>query len=70
YFQWVDTILGVENTACCAAFSYAGKLTEAVLLGAVANRFPGKKLEWNSKAMKFTNMPQANKLVARKYRSF
>jgi hypothetical protein len=31
-----------------AAFDYSGPLTEAVLLGPVATRFPQTKLEWNS----------------------
>ena len=70
YLQWVDTIVGTENAACSAPFSYGGKLTETVLLGTIASRFPGKRLDWNSKAMKFTNMPQANPYVNLKYRKF
>jgi len=70
YYQWIDNILGVADMPCCAAFSYAGKLTETVLLGVVGNRFPGKKLEWDSKAMQFTNSPEATRLVSRTYRKY
>ena len=46
------------------------QLTETVLLGTLANRFPGKKLEWDKTAMKFTNFPEANPLVHGEYRKF
>ncbi len=58
YHQFVDAILGTTKTS--ADFDYAAPLTETLLLGTVAARFPGKKLTWDPKAMKITNMPEAN----------
>jgi len=49
-------------------FEYGGALTEMVLLGVVAMRFSGQKLEFDSKTMKFTNFPKANELLHVKYR--
>ena len=49
-------------------FEYGGALTEMVLLGVLAMRFSGQKLEFDSKAMKFTNFPKANELLHIKYR--
>ena len=66
YHQWVDACLGKGKTS--ASFSYAGPLTEALLLGVVANRFPDTKLNWNAKELQVTNLPEANKLLKRKYR--
>jgi len=66
YHQWVDACLG--RTKASASFSYAGPLTEALLLGVVANRFPELRLEWDAAEMKVTNMPEANNLIRRQYR--
>jgi hypothetical protein len=49
-------------------FSYGAQLTETGLLGNIAARFPGKKLEWNSGDMKFTNDDGANQFVRPNYR--
>jgi predicted dehydrogenase len=64
--QFVDACLGEGQTA--ANFDYAGPLTEAVLLGSVATRFPKTTLEWDAKALKFTNVSEANQYVRRAYR--
>lgn len=50
-------------------FQYGGPLTQAALLGAVAIRFPGQTLEWNAKAMKFSNHKDANTYLNPPYRS-
>ncbi len=66
YHQWVDACLGQGETS--ASFSYAGPLTEALLLGVVANRFPDTKLMWDAEKIAVTNLPEANALLKRKYR--
>jgi hypothetical protein len=43
-------------------------MTEAILLGTVAIRVPGQKLEWDSVNMKFLNYPEAEKFLRRNYR--
>jgi hypothetical protein len=43
-------------------------LTEAVLLGTLANRFPGSELQWNASALSIPNHEVANALLKRNYR--
>jgi hypothetical protein len=43
-------------------------LTEAVLLGCLATRFPKTTLEWDSAKMQITNNKGANEHVRRRYR--
>lgn len=66
YHQWVDACRGEGQTS--AGFDYAGPLTEALLLGVVANRFPDTQLQWNAEQLQVTNLPEANQLLRRKYR--
>lgn len=66
YHLFVDACLGGEPTT--AHFGYAGPLTEAVLLGTLANRFPGSDLEWQPDNMKIANHDLANQLLRRSYR--
>ena len=43
-------------------------MTEAILLGSVAIRCFGKKLEWDAPNMRFTNSEEANRHVNPPYR--
>ncbi len=67
YHLWVDACLGGAPTT--AGFDYAGPVTEAVLLGVLANRYPHQKLEWDAKSMKINGVEDANNRLRRKYRS-
>jgi predicted dehydrogenase len=67
YHEWVDACLGQGTTS--ASFSYASPLTEALLLGVVANRFPETTLEWDAEKLQVTNLESANRLLRRDYRS-
>ena len=67
YLQWVDACLGKGK--CSTGFEYAAPLTIGVLLGVVGNRFPGKKLNWDAKKVRFKKNEKANKLVGRHHRS-
>ncbi len=64
--EWLQAIRKGSPTA--SPFSYAGLLTEANHLGNVAFR-AGKKLEWDAKAMKFPNAPEAEKFLGREPRA-
>ena len=68
YHQFLKTILG-ERANTDASFAYAGPLTEGVLLGGVATRFPKKVLEWDAAKLAFSNVPEANEWVRRPYRA-
>jgi predicted dehydrogenase len=65
--QFVDACLGKTQTA--ANFDYAGPLTETVLLGSVASRFPHTTLQWNAPALKFEGASDANHYLRRQYRA-
>jgi hypothetical protein len=66
YFQFVDAAMGKGKTS--ASFDYSGPLTESVLLGSVATRFPKQNLIWNAARLRFDNSPEATKFIRRKYR--
>jgi predicted dehydrogenase len=66
YHHFVDACLGGEKTE--SHFAQTGPMTEAILLGTVAIRVPGEKLQWDSAQMKVTNLPQANAYLQRDYR--
>lgn len=66
YKQWVDAIRGDDETT--SGFDYAGPLTETVLLGNVALRYPNREMVWDSKSMMFPFMSEANHLLHKTYR--
>jgi predicted dehydrogenase len=66
YGQWVDACLNGGKGS--TNFDYSGPMTEAVLLGNVANRFAGQTLEWDGPNMKITNLPEADQCLKRNYR--
>jgi len=66
YTSWADACRGEGYTT--SLFSYSGPLTETVLLGTIANRFPGEKLEWDAAGLKFTNSDAANQWLTKPYR--
>ncbi len=66
YHEWIDAILSDGETS--SDFRHGGQLSETVLVGALADRFAGEWLEWDSQALAFTNHPAATALVRRDYR--
>ena len=67
YHEFVDTCLG--KSTCSAPFSYAARLTETILLGVIAGRFPNKTLHWNSETARFKE-DEANAFLDSPYREF
>jgi predicted dehydrogenase len=63
YLQFVEACRGNGETS--TPFSYAGPLTEMVLLGCLATRFPETSLAWDADALKVTNVDEANRFVRR-----
>ena len=49
-------------------FDYSGPLSEMVLMGNMAVRFPDRRLLWDGENMKITNCPEADAFVRRRYR--
>jgi predicted dehydrogenase len=67
YKEWFNEIKG-SNKRAMSNFDYAGPLTEAVLLGNVAIR-TGKKILWDAKNMKVTNILDAKNYLREDYRT-
>jgi hypothetical protein len=53
----------------CSNFDYSGPLSEAVLMGNLAVRYPNRLLLWDGEKMEVTNDPDANAYVRREYRA-
>lgn len=67
YHQFVDACLGKDKVS--APFSYSSRLTETILLGLIAGRFPDKTLTWDSINAKFKE-DEANLYLSGTYRNF
>lgn len=63
--EWVEACRSGKTSG--GDFSYAGPISEAFNLSAIALR-TGKRLEWDAANMKITNVPDANKYLYREYR--
>jgi predicted dehydrogenase len=66
YHSFANSIL--DNTPCESSFDISGAMSEAVILGTVALRSPGVKLDWDPVALKIGNSPEANSRLRRTYR--
>tara|TARA_B100000575_G_scaffold162754_1_gene130051 strand:+ start:279 stop:1619 length:1341 start_codon:yes stop_codon:yes gene_type:complete len=67
YHQFINACLGTEKVS--ASFSYSARLTETILLGVIAGRFPNKTLHWDSKKAKFKES-EANIYLKESNRNF
>ncbi len=65
--NWVNACKDSKVKATCP-FEYAGPLTETMLLGMVALRTSGQKVQWDSANMKFPDKPELDQYVKRDYR--
>jgi predicted dehydrogenase len=65
--DWLQAIR--NGTKAGSDFSYGGPLTELAMLGVIAIKMAGTKLEWDAPNMRFTNSSEANRLVNPAYRS-
>ena len=61
----MDAIKG--GPAAYGDFLLARLITEAFNLAAISYRLGGKKLLWDAAASKITDVPEANKYLAREY---
>ena len=65
--DWLEAIRSGGKAG--SDFSYGGPLTELAMLGVIAIKMAGTKLEWDADAMRFPNCPEANQFVKPPYRS-
>ncbi len=68
YHEFLDAVLKGPGTICSANFDYASLVTEAVLLGSVAENFPNATLQYDPAAMRVTNVADANAFLQRTFR--
>jgi predicted dehydrogenase len=66
HWDWLDAIRNGRKAG--SDFSYGGPLTEIAMLGVIAIKFPGQKLEWDAANARFTNFSEANAWVNPPYR--
>jgi len=66
YEDWVEACKG--GPPATSNFNYGGPLTEIALLGVLAMRLNGTKLEWDASALKVTNQPNAARFIKPEYR--
>jgi len=64
--DWLRAIR--EGGKAGSDFSYGGPLTELAMLGVIAIKMPGTKLQWDSAAMRFNNSDEANRYITPTYR--
>ncbi|HEU4938867.1 MAG TPA: Gfo/Idh/MocA family oxidoreductase [Vicinamibacterales bacterium] len=64
--DWLQACKG--GTPACSNFDYGARLTEFVLLGALALRAGNKVLKWDAEAMRVTNLPDAQRWIEGTYR--
>ena len=64
--DWLRAIR--EGGKAGSDFSYGGPLTEIAMLGVIALKMPGTKLEWDAANMRFTHCDEANQHVNPPYR--
>jgi predicted dehydrogenase len=66
-WDWIEAIR--TGRPAGSNFDYGGPLTQVALLGLIAIRFPGQTLQWDDKAVRFTNNEAANALLRSSYRA-
>ena len=66
YEEWLLACKGGPKPI--SNFDYSGPLTEIALVGVLALRAPGKRLEWDSANLKVKNAPEMNAYVHTEYR--
>lgn len=65
--DWLDAIRADRPAG--SPFEYGGALSEIGLLGMIAIRHAGQRLEWDNDAVAFKNAPSANALLEKEYRA-
>jgi predicted dehydrogenase len=66
--EWAEAIKSGKPDHAYSNFDFAGMLTEMILLGNVAIRLTGQKLNWDGPSFQFSNNSQANQHLHYEYR--
>ena len=68
YKDFINAACGEDVKPIADFVEYGGPLTETVLLGGLASRFPNQVLKWDAKNLRVTNVEEANQYIRREYR--
>ncbi len=66
--DWLNAIREGKKAGSDFAL-YGGPLTELAMLGVIAIKLHGAKLEWDAEKVQFTNCPEANQFINPPYRA-
>ncbi|HNY77054.1 MAG: Gfo/Idh/MocA family oxidoreductase [Sedimentisphaerales bacterium] len=66
--EWIDACKAGKPQDAKSGFWYAGPFTEALLVGNLAVRLQ-KRVEWDAKAMRSPNCPEADNYITKFYRA-
>lgn len=66
--EWIEACKAGKPEDAKSGFWYAGPFTEALLVGNLAVRLQ-KRVEWDAKAMRSTNCPEADNYITKFYRA-
>ena len=67
--QWVLAAKAHDAKTPGSNFEYSVPMTQSILLGCLALRFPGKELKWDAAKRQFSNLPEANQWLSHKPRA-
>ncbi|HUY35540.1 MAG TPA: Gfo/Idh/MocA family oxidoreductase [Pirellulales bacterium] len=67
YVSWADACRGEDKTT--SHFDYSGPLSEAILLGTIAIRLPGRALSFDAEKLELAGSPHARALLTKSYRA-
>lgn len=68
HLEWVQACKAGKPEAAKSGFAYSANFTESLLVGLLAVRL-GKRIEWDSMAMKAKNALEAESFIRKKYRA-
>ncbi|MCM8538686.1 MAG: Gfo/Idh/MocA family oxidoreductase [Lentisphaeraceae bacterium] len=60
YGLWVEAAKAGDPDGPGSRFDYSAPFTQAILIGCIAQRFPGQELHWDHAKAKFSNSDEAN----------
>ncbi len=66
YLEWYQAVQGDVQQGQ-SNFALAGRMTETILLGVLAQRFPGETLKWNADSLSVEGRPELAKYIRREY---
>jgi predicted dehydrogenase len=66
--EWIQACKNRKPEDAKAGFAYSGPFTEALLVGNLATRL-GRRIQWDSAALRATNAPEADALIRKRYRA-